>query len=278
GFLDLIDKAYQEEFRPVSIRALYQKTGGAAGSPLQPRVKQQPNAAVPFFLEALARYQVLERDDWLAALEDGQLGPAQVMQVRRSAYETLLCLADDVTRRREDHRSGQELAAEERARLVLVYLSKAEAAFRPTSAFYRIRAACRSWLTEMAARRADEELARNTSEVIALDHYLLAQAATNKEEAGKQYEAALRVEPGHYWSLLGLGKCLLKFGKDEHDYVNAVAAFTGCIMKRPDHAQAYELRATAHDYLNRPEEARADYSRTIELDPRRVDAWAGRGW
>jgi tetratricopeptide (TPR) repeat protein len=137
-------------------------------------------------------------------------------------------------------------------------------------------------LEQEEAARADEELAERTPAAIALDHYLPGVAAVgdrNYAEAIKQFEAALRVEPTHYWSLLEMGDCLLEVGQDKGEKGNcaaAVAAFTGCIMKRPDYVRAYLLRARAYAELNRHEEAFADNTKGLELDPTNV-VWNNRG-
>ena len=60
--------------------------------------------------------------------------------MRRTAYEQLLWLADDAARRQVDHRSGSKVSQQEAAEEGLAYLRHAEAASRPTSAFYLIRA------------------------------------------------------------------------------------------------------------------------------------------
>jgi hypothetical protein len=104
SFLVLIDQAHQAEFpgrRNWSFPRRRPRRRGPR-SALE-AVRADPARAVPYLLRALSRYEVMERDDWLAALEDGLLGPGQVTQVRRAAYEELLWLADDVTRRQQDH-------------------------------------------------------------------------------------------------------------------------------------------------------------------------------
>jgi tetratricopeptide (TPR) repeat protein len=86
-------------------------------------------------------------------------------------------------------------------------------------------------------------------------------------EAVKQYEAALRVEPTHYWSLLGLGDSLTNLGQQEQDFALAAAAYTGCILKRPDHARPYSGRGQAYFKSHRPKEAEAEYRNALRLRP-----------
>jgi tetratricopeptide (TPR) repeat protein/serine/threonine protein kinase len=218
-------------------------------------------------LQVLACYGVMERPDWLVALEGGLLTPVQQRQVRRVVYEELLLLAADLVN--QGHRSRQELSPKDAARKALAYLEKAETAFRLTRSFYRIRARCRRALGHEGAARQDEARALQTPATIAWDHYLLGLAAHDagdKAEAVKQFEAALRVEPTDYMSLLWLGACQGNLGREEKDFVASAMAFTGCIMKRPAHAFPHACRGMAYLQLGRKEEALADLTRFSELD------------
>jgi tetratricopeptide (TPR) repeat protein len=273
-FLALIDQARDAEFRRPEVVAPPDHGKTPASSP-PPSDVNDPAKAVPFLLRALSHYQVLERDDWLAGLESRPLGPGQVAQVRRAAYEELLWLAHDVVWRRQDHRSGGDLPPQEAARAGLAYLAKAEAAFRPTTAFYQIRARCREAMGAVDAARADEATARHTPAAIALDRYLPGTAAARARrhaEAVGHFEAALRVEPAHYWSLFALGNSLTDLGQ-EHHLTAAAGAFTGCILKRPDHGAAYASRGRCYIGLKRYEDAIADCGRAIELQPDHEAAW-----
>jgi tetratricopeptide (TPR) repeat protein len=281
-FLELIDRAHQAETAPIlEVTSVGNASHDRART--QPAATRwwdrRPAAAVPFLLEALKRYAILERDDWNTILEVGLLGRDQVEHVRRTAYEELLWLADDVLRRQEEHRSEQKLPAEEAAHQALVYLGKAERAHRPTQALYALRARCRKAQGEDAAALADRQLADKTRPTIALDHYLRGQAAYDAKqlaEAVQAFEAALRLEPTHYWSMMHLGYCSCDLGQRQEDFTTAVVAFTGCILKRPDHAHAHYCRANAYSKLRRYEVAVADYSKAIELDPDFTSTWKNR--
>src|SRR5205807_535649 len=111
-------------------------------------------------------------------------------------------------------------------------------------------------------------------------HVLRGQAAFDAKqlaEGVQAFEAALHLEPTHYWSLMWLGYCLCDLGQRREDFAGAARVFTGCILKRPDHAHAYYCRANAYSKLRRYEEAVADSSRAIELDPKHALAWYNRG-
>jgi serine/threonine protein kinase len=170
-FLGLVEQAREAEFPPPVALALQTESAGGTAAPARAsNPEREPAKAVPFMLQALSCYGVLEGDDWSARLERGRLDRDQVAQVRRTAYEQLLWLADDAARRQVDHRSGSKVSQQEAAEEGLAYLRHAEAASRPTSAFYLIRARCLKALGKPAEARRDEELAQQTPAAIALDH------------------------------------------------------------------------------------------------------------
>jgi tetratricopeptide (TPR) repeat protein/serine/threonine protein kinase len=282
SFLALIDQAHEAEIPRAAEAALLMGTADEvkSASQIAHTPERDPAKAAPFLLNALAVYGVGDRNDWLTVLEASLMGPDQVRQVRRSSYEELLWLADDVTRRRVHHRTGHRLSPAEAARQGLAYLHNAEPAFGPTSAWFRLRARCHNLLGAEEAASADLALAKKTEATIAMDHYLLGLAANDardKEQAVKHFEAALRAEPTHYWSLMRLGYCLTDLGRQDQDFAGAVTAFTGCILNRPDHAHAYYCRGNALYKLQRYPEALADLTKAIELRPDLAQAWNGRG-
>src|SRR5207244_2889968 len=131
-----------------------------------------PAAAVPLLLDALQRYDLLQREDWESTLQDSFLAPQQIDQIRAASYEVLLWLADDVLRRRQKHGSEQAISREQAARVGLAYLDKAAQVRQPTQALYVLRSRCHKALEEDAAAQADTELAAQTPPTIAIDHFL----------------------------------------------------------------------------------------------------------
>jgi tetratricopeptide (TPR) repeat protein/serine/threonine protein kinase len=281
-FLSLIDRAHEAETTPFLDVAsvIGDPQDSPATTVAAERPGRRPAAAVPLLLEALRQYGILERKDWNTALAAGFLGRDQVEQIGRLAYEELLWLADDLLRRHQEHSSGHKLSPEAAARQVLVYLAQAERARPPTQALYALRARCRQALGEEAAFQADQQLADKTAPTIALDHYLRGQAAYDAKQAAeavRAFEAALQLEPTHYWSMMGLGYCLGSLAQKPEDFSGAIRVFTGCLMKRPDHPYAYLCRAAMYSKLQRYPEALADGSRAIELDRNEAAAWYNRG-
>ena len=57
----------------------------------------------------------------------------------------------------------------------------------------------------------------------------------------------------------------------------AARVFTGCIMKRPDHHQAYMYRAVLFDRMGRSADALSDYDSAVRLQPNDPVAWYQRG-
>jgi tetratricopeptide (TPR) repeat protein len=281
-FLDLIDRAHQAETAP-RLEGTLAADGshGCAATPAPVRTgDRRPAVAVPFLLEALRRYGVLERDDWNTTLGGGLLGSQQVEQIRRLVYEELLWLVDDVFHRQQEHGSGRKLSAEAATRQALVYLDKAESAHPPTRLFYAMRYRCRNDLGDEAAAKADKQRAVQTPATMALDHFPRGRAAHDAKklaEGVQAFEAALRLEPTHYWSLMWLGYCLCDLGQGPEDFAGAARVFTGCILHRPDHAHAYYCRANAYAKLRQYDKAIADYSQALQLDPTHAAALCGRG-
>jgi tetratricopeptide (TPR) repeat protein len=284
-FLDLVERAHQAESAPPAAAASEDRgamliTAKPTGVSHLYTAARRPAAAVPFLLQALQRYQILERDDWNTILEGGILGKHQVAHIRRLAYEELLWLADDVTGRHRDHRSGDRVTPQAAAEQALVYLGKAEKAHPPTQAFYGLRAGCRKTLKEEAAFQADRRLADRTAPTLAVDHHrrgVAAMDAGKMAEGVEAFEAALRLEPTHYWSLARLGSCWLMLSQRPEDAVTAAAVFTGCIMARPDGTDAYLLRGSAYVRLGRLAAALDDWGTAIKLEPKHPLAWYNRG-
>jgi tetratricopeptide (TPR) repeat protein/serine/threonine protein kinase len=280
-FQVLSDRGYEAETATLRFAP---KAEGAPGSALTPpgveKEERQLARTGPLLLEALALYAILEQDDWAASVERSALAKNQVQQIRRTACDALLWLAQDVLERRQDHRSGQKLSRKAAAEQALLYLARAATAHPPTQGFYVLSSLGRAALGQEAAAQADRKRAKQMPPALAVDHYILGRAATNSKEiarAIKSFEAALDVEPTHYWSLMRLGYCLCDFGRDPKDFDRAVVAFRGCILKRPDHGHAYYCLANALRKLGQDKEALPIYSRAIDLDPTHVFAWNNGG-
>jgi tetratricopeptide (TPR) repeat protein/serine/threonine protein kinase len=261
------------------------KSAEASAPPGQPPVSvdtgadAQPNRAEPYLLKALSICEVMERADWTFALHRSGLGAAQTKRLQEEVYEDLVWLVDSVAGGLRDPVSGAKLSPESAGNLALRYLDKAETARPPTPAFFWLRARCRTLLQQKEAAQSDEQRARQTPATLAVDYNLLGLRAfndKNKQEAIREFESALRIEPTHYWSLVWLGACLLDLG-GENDWREAARVYTGCIMQRPHDSLVYTLRGCAYWKLHRYDDALADSSRAIALDPANAEAFTQRG-
>ncbi len=283
NFLRSVDFAHDEEIRNVEGHAAAVMVVGQQGS--RPTAayrynERQPARAIPLLVEALARYEILEREDWCTQLEHGVLGKNQVEQVRRIAYETLLWLANDLLLRHEDHRLGEHLSGELAAQRAFTYLRGAASAGPLTQGFYKLRADCHEAMGQVELTAADRELARTTPPTIAYDYFLLGQSAfyaRNLAEGIKAFDAGLRLEPAHFWSMMWLGTCLCDLGRKPEDFREAARVFGGCIAMRPEHGPAHRWRGLAYRNLQRMDEALADFSKAIELNPKGAAGWYYRG-
>ena len=123
-FLGLVEQAHEAEFPQVVVSGAQSDAAGgpAVASQQTNSAERDPAKAIPYLLEALSCYGVLEQDDWCDRLERGLLEPNQVEQVRRTAYQELVWLAEDLGREGVDPRSGQKMSRQEAARKALAYL------------------------------------------------------------------------------------------------------------------------------------------------------------
>lgn len=75
------------------------------------------------------------------------------------------------------------------------------------------------------------------------------------------------------WILTSLSKTW----EETEEYQKWTEFFSDFIAENPNQATAYHLRAESHWYGGNLSEAVADYSRALELDPKDVSAFLGRG-
>src|SRR5262249_7215711 len=97
-FLDLVEQAHEAETSSplesaVSIESHRETKSSARATSV---IDWDAARAVPFLLQSLSCFQVMEREDWLAGLAGELAHAGQVDKVRHSLYEELLWLAEDV--------------------------------------------------------------------------------------------------------------------------------------------------------------------------------------
>lgn len=100
-----------------------------------------------------------------------------------------------------------------------------------------------------------------------LDSYLnrakLATSKGNLKEAGKYYEAIIKIDPNHIASLYNLGLIYKNLGQVDA----SIPYFQKVILLDPSLTNAYDELGNSLENMGRPEEAIATYKRVIGIDP-----------
>ena len=143
-------------------------------------------------------------------------------------------------------------------------------------ALYEDRSNYRRLLGDTSSADADWTLAEATPMRTARDHYLRATAlAADKrfDEATRELEAAIRLDPRHFWAHFELGICHYQRGR----YSEAIGAYSVCVALWDQCAWTYLNRGLAHSRRDRWDSAIADYSQALQIDSGFADAYVNRG-
>jgi tetratricopeptide (TPR) repeat protein len=183
--------------------------------------------------------------------------PARREEVAASCYTLLLILADTL-----GQRPGPPDAV--RAREALRLVNRAGQIQTPTRSYHLRRAFYLERLGEAAAARAEVARAESLPPAGALDHFLAGQERYQLGDvrgALPHFEAAVGVQPDHFWSQCSFAVCCLH----EHRWAEARAALTVCLVKRPDFVWAWLLRSYAQREQRAFAAAKADFQRAEQL-------------
>ena len=166
---------------------------------------------------------------------------------------------------------------------------------KPSRGLLRLRARCYQLLGD--SRQRDEEARRAADPrlpVTALCHFLQGEQARieatlpargqgdattwqpNAERlarAVEHYQAALRIEPDHYWCHFQLGRCYLSLGKGSE----AVEALGTCVALQPRLPWGYSARGLALGLIQRYADGEKDLDRALTLEPDFRPALLNRG-
>ncbi|MFN4255960.1 MAG: tetratricopeptide repeat protein [Saprospiraceae bacterium] len=93
------------------------------------------------------------------------------------------------------------------------------------------------------------------------------------DEALADFNIALETKPDHDKSLENRAVLFLQKRQAAEAFRDADAL----VRVKPDFGRAYLLRGNANGYLGKVDEAIADYSKCVELDPENDEAWGNRG-
>jgi tetratricopeptide (TPR) repeat protein len=214
--------------------------------------------------EALGPFGVLQDNDWLTRLENSYLTAEQKLQVRETAYVTLVTLAEAEIHWNDDPKYVHSITE---------LLRCAQTFHEPTRAFYFVRAEHRRRQGDASGADDDKKRFQIAAARSAWDYFLPGHEAAwhgDLDEAIRSYRAALALQPNHYNSLFFLA---VHFATDKiNRWPEAVQLFTACIALRPDDYLAYYNRGVCNFHLRQLDDAITDYRRVFRLRPS-----AGRG-
>jgi serine/threonine protein kinase/Tfp pilus assembly protein PilF len=218
--------------------------------------------------ETAGRAALAVTDAWGADLGGLPL-PDKRDAVKKDVSDLLLLLAQ------QKAREGK--GAEQPARETLALLDRAAAAGAASRGYHRLRAGAYAALGDGA--RADEEKRLAEDEQVpltALDHFLNGEEARARyasgtdrpdqkglEEAAKEYRAALKEDPDHYWSHFQLGRCYMNLGRE----AEAVAELGSCVTLRPAAPWGYSVRGLAYARNKQLADAEADLDQAAKFGP-----------
>jgi len=208
------------------------------------QIKEDTHAALNFF-------GVLDHDDWITKLQEGRLTEPQKIQVRETAFELLILLADSMIR-------WGEFRSDSTARDGQRYLDKALSFHEPTKVVHWIRKELHTYLNEDDEAAAANALYESTPAKNDWDWYLPGHSAGwrgNRTAARDAYHSVLKQNPSHFNSLFFLGD---RYATDSM-YSEAIAYYTAAIALRPDHVYARKHRARALEKTGDFGSAEADY-------------------
>lgn len=82
------------------------------------------------------------------------------------------------------------------------------------------------------------------------------------DRALREYDNALRIDPGNIYALRGRARSLMQLGR----YQKALAAFGRALEREPDFAATYANRGIVYDRMGEYQKAIADYEKSLQLD------------
>ncbi|MGF1581225.1 MAG: protein kinase [Gemmataceae bacterium] len=224
--------------------------------------------------KALGHYQVIDNEAWQETEEWKQLSKDQQITVAQDIQELMILLAFAKIQvagkgKQPDH---------EAIRQALDLIKRAETipGVPPSQVLWKARE--RFFL--LAGKKAEAEKARRQGQALppktARDYYLL---ATTETQQGRYTEAvvlldkALELSPTNYWARMQRGICHLEL--KQHPL--AIADFGGCIGLWPKFAWGYFNLGYSLDRSGHSQQAVAEYTKALALDPDFATASMNRG-
>ncbi len=200
-------------------------------------------------------------------------GKLPVETIRSDAFELKLILAEteEILARGEDDPKPFEVT-----KRALEWIEAAKQLGIKSQSLYLRETAYLDRLGRVKERDEAARLAETITPSTALDFFLLAEAKRKMrafDQALALYQAALRVDPNHFWSMNFMGLCHLQL--DHPDA--AVASYTACIARRAEFPWNYLTRGFAYAGLKQYDNALRDFQRAEQLKPELYGISLNRG-
>jgi serine/threonine protein kinase/lipoprotein NlpI len=167
-------------------------------------------------------------DAWTLGTLPASLTADERTEITAGCYELLLILA----------------GAADRPERGLTILDRAAALHPPTRAYHLRRAACLERAGDLAGARREREEAGRLEPSSALDHFLIGQERYKRDDwrgALPHFEAALRVQPDHFWAHALSAVCCLQLNRP----AEARSELISCFQREREFAWLYVLRGFA---------------------------------
>ncbi len=226
--------------------------------------------------QTLAQFNVLADPKWRQKSPTTRLQPKNQARLPDDATELVVLLA----RVRAEQAKLAKPARDQNALLedAIQLLDQAER-FNPKRvprSLYEDRGNYRRQLGDAAGADADAARAEATPTRSARDHYLQATShAVEKRfaDAARGLEAALRIDPKHFWARFELGICYYQLGQ----FKDAIGAYNACETLWSECPWVYLNRGLAYSRLDNWDDAITDYTKAISQDGNFSDAYVNRG-
>jgi tetratricopeptide (TPR) repeat protein len=218
------DRARLDAFRRQRIAALQHSTkvGGLALSGDREALRRAARAALACFAAHSPG------DSWELAALPSSLRAGERTEIADGCYELLLILAD------------VEPTPEESLRR----LDQAARMHTPTKAYHLRRSACLTRNGDLAGAEQERKQAEALEPVTAFDHFLVGQERLERRDptsAIQHLNAALELEPDHFWAQCFAVACALELGLPGE----AKVRLTACLQRERQSAWLYLLRGIA---------------------------------
>jgi serine/threonine protein kinase/Flp pilus assembly protein TadD len=220
--------------------------------------------------EALSLYEVLDRWDWQDQPAWQRLQPDERARLARDVHELLLSLAWARTQAANNSRASVKDA------LGLLHRVLPIQPEQTSKALWLDRARYLGLLGEEAGAEASSQQAARLQPQDARDFFVVATRLARRQqydEAIRELNRGLEMQPRHAWSLVQRGICRLELGQ----YALAIEDFAMCTGLAPELAWGWFNLGSALEKAGHRPEAIEKYSIALNRDPNFLPAEIARG-